>query len=147
MEYSATTGTKHRTTRDSFTFMENIIPKETVTRKTVRNTSKSCVTTKLRITSTSEVQRCMISPVWCLSCHSIGSLCTWENSASLMFFAKFSPAFAVYARLKKMCRSGEKCHSHQHQRHDPQMLGQIFIFIPAQHRVHGKPENLWCQGI
>ena len=48
---------------ESFTFMESIRHSEKPTRKTVRNTSMSWFTTKERTTSTSEVQRWMISPV------------------------------------------------------------------------------------
>ena len=37
------------------TFMENMIPRYNTIRKQIRNTSGSCLHTKLRITSTSEV--------------------------------------------------------------------------------------------
>ena len=50
-------------------FMENIMKSENATRNTVRNTSSSWFATKLRTTSTSEVQRWMISPVLCCTCH------------------------------------------------------------------------------
>ena len=59
-----TTGTNNRTTRDNLTFIDIIIAKDVTIRNTVRNTSSNWVTTKLRITSTSEVHLCMISPVW-----------------------------------------------------------------------------------
>ena len=76
--------------------------KEIPTRKAVRNTSRSCVTTKFRITSTSDVQRWIISPVWFLSCQLMGSRCTWENKASLRFLAKFSPARAVQTLVRNI---------------------------------------------
>ena len=50
-------GINARDTRDSFTSMENMIPRYRAMRNTVRTTSVSWLHTKLRITSTSEVQR------------------------------------------------------------------------------------------
>ncbi len=49
--------------QDSLRFIENIIDIYSTMRKTVLNTSTSWLHTKLRITSTSEVQRWIISPV------------------------------------------------------------------------------------
>ena len=76
--------------------------KETPIKNTVRNTSKSWVTTKFLMTSTSEVHLWIISPVWFLSCQAEGSLCTWAYRAFRIFSAKFSPALAVKKRLKNM---------------------------------------------
>jgi len=59
------------------TFMENMIPRYSTIRKQIRNTSGSCLHTKLRITSTSEVHLWMISPVWCFTCQEKGRYWVW----------------------------------------------------------------------
>ena len=56
-------GMNSTATRDSLTFIENIMERYRMMRNTVRTTSTSWLHTKLRITSTSEVHRWMISPV------------------------------------------------------------------------------------
>ena len=62
------TGRKPAAMRVIFPFMESITASEKPTRKTTRNTSSSWLVTKLRTTSTSEVQRWMISPVLWRTC-------------------------------------------------------------------------------
>ena len=54
---------KASATSESRRFMENMMPMYRQMRNTVRTTSTIWLHTKLRITSTSEVQRWMISPV------------------------------------------------------------------------------------
>ena len=72
---------------------------EKPTRKIVRQTSSSWFVTKLRTTSTSEVQRWMISPVLCSTCHAYGSRWIWRYSASRSDLTKLSEPFAVPMRL------------------------------------------------
>ena len=56
-------GIKTTATREIFTFIENMMHIVITIKKTIRNTSTICELTKLRTTSTSEVQRWIISPV------------------------------------------------------------------------------------
>lgn len=58
------TGTKQHTSRESSPFKENIMARDTTMSSTVRTTSISWSLTKLRMSSTSWVQRWMMSPVW-----------------------------------------------------------------------------------
>ena len=60
-------GIKAREISDMDTFMENMMPRYSAMRNTVRTTSTSWLQTKPRMTSTSEVHRWIISPVeWAL---------------------------------------------------------------------------------
>ena len=75
---SGSSGRKARATREIFTLMGNMRTKETKTRNRTRKASRHWVVTKLRMTSTSEVHRWMISPVWWAVCQAKGSFWMWE---------------------------------------------------------------------
>ena len=63
-------GTKAMDTRASRQSMTSMIPTYSTTTNTVRSTSMSWLQTKVRITSTSEVHRWMMSPVAWAVCQS-----------------------------------------------------------------------------
>ena len=100
-----TTGRKARATREIFTLIENMRTKETKTRNRTRKASRHWVVTKLRMTSTSEVHRWMISPVWWAVCQAKGSFWIWVNRVSRMPFTKRSEHMAVPVRLKNPNRA------------------------------------------
>ena len=57
--------------------MENMTDRANAMRNTMRNTSVSWPAMKLRTTSTSEVQRCTMSPVWLTLCQDSGRRWIW----------------------------------------------------------------------
>ena len=63
MEYPSTRGIKQSTTRDSCTFMVNISERDIAIASSVCITVISCSLTNLRMSSTSWVQRWIMSPV------------------------------------------------------------------------------------
>ena len=63
VEYKKTTGMNSVAANAIFPFMEYMNEREITMWKSTLNTSSSCPVTKLRTVSTSEVQRCMTSPV------------------------------------------------------------------------------------
>ena len=101
-EYSAMMGIKTATTSEILTFIENMMAIVITIKKTMRNTSTICALTKLRMTSTSEVQRWMISPVWWAVCQEKGSFWMCPYSASRSDLIAFSEALAVLMRAKKL---------------------------------------------
>lgn len=69
-------------TNDSRTFIRNMMTRYKMMRKTVRTTSTSWLHTNVRMTSTSEVQRWMISPVEWAVCHEKLRCWMWSYSPS-----------------------------------------------------------------
>ena len=97
-----TIGTKMTATSEILTFIVNMMVMVMTIRKLMRNTSTICALIKLRITSTSEVHRWMISPVWWAVCQENGSFWICPNSSSRSALMELSEAFAVFRRAKKL---------------------------------------------
>ena len=96
------TGIKVRDTRASFQFITSMMPTYSATRNRVRSTSISWLHTKVRITSTSEVHRWMMSPVAWAVCHWKLRRWMWLYRLSRSFFTKPSEPFAMLMRIPKM---------------------------------------------
>ena len=66
-------GMKASATRESLTFIENMMQRAKTIKKLVRNTSSTWFERNRLTDSTSEVHRWMMSPVWWLTCQEKGS--------------------------------------------------------------------------
>ena len=72
---------------------------------TVRTSCTSCSETKRLIVCTSEVQRCMMSPVLFSLCHTYGRLIMCENSSQRMRSTKVSAPLALQPRNRNLDRA------------------------------------------
>ena len=79
--------------------MFSMMPVYSAMRNTVRSTSMSWLHTKVRITSTSEVHRWMMSPVAWAVCQSKLRRRMWLYRSSRIFFTKPSEPLARLMRI------------------------------------------------
>ena len=73
------TGTKASAIAASFALVTNIKVTDSTTIMIMRNRYTSWFEMKFDIASASEVQRWIMSPVWCSTCHERGRRCMCEN--------------------------------------------------------------------